>query len=45
MQLFLSSPFSRGFSSIYFALFYYSLLFLKFERGATPVTTPLDPPM
>ena len=31
-----------------FALFYYSLLFLKFERGggATPYTPPpLDPPM
>ena len=32
---------------LFFALFYYSLLFLKFERGvATPVTPPpLDPPM
>ena len=40
---FLSSSFSRGFL-YFFALFYYSLLFLKF---ATPVTPPppLDPPM
>ena len=31
---------------LYFALFFYSLLFLKFERGvATPVTPLLDPPM
>ena len=46
MQRFLSFFFSRGLSSIFFALFYYTLLFLKFERGvATPVTPPLDPPM
>ena len=33
---------------LFFALFYYSFLFLKFERGvATPVTPPppIDPPM
>ena len=31
---------------LFFALFYYSLLFLKFERGGcNPVTPPLDPPM
>ena len=31
---------------VFFALFNYSLLFLKFERGgATPITPPLDPPM
>ena len=43
MQFFLSSSF---FCLLFFALFYYSLLFLKFERGvATPVTPPLDPPM
>ena len=42
MQLLLSSSFSRG-----FALFYYSLLFLKFERGegCNPCNPPLDPPM
>ena len=34
MQLFISSSFSRGLSSIY------SLLFLKFERVATPVPPP-----
>ena len=45
MQLFLSSSFSRGLSSIFFALFYYSLLFLKFERGLQPRNPPLDPPM
>ena len=31
---------------LFFALFYYPILFLKFERGgANPVTPPLDPPM
>ena len=31
---------------LFFALFYYSFLFLEFERGvATPVIPPLDPPM
>ena len=45
MELILSSFFLRGLSSI-FVLFYYSLLFLKFERGvATPLTPLLDPPM
>ena len=41
MQLFLSSSFSSGLSSIFFALCYYSLLFLKFEReGCTPGPPP-----
>ena len=32
---------------LFFALFYYSLLFLKFERGRgyNPRNPPIDPPM
>ena len=46
MELFLSFSFSRRFSS-FFVFFYYSLLFLKFERGGgcNPRNPPLDPPM
>ena len=39
IQHFFSSSFSRGLSSI-LALFYYSLLFLKFERGLAIPTHP-----
>ena len=45
MQLFLSSSFSRGLSSIS-CFFYYSLLLLKFKRRVfNPRSPPLDPPM
>ena len=49
MQLYLSSSFSRGSSSIFFCfafLLNYSLLFLKFERGGCnprKLPTPQDP--
>ena len=35
----------QGDCLLFFALFYYSLLFLKFERGLQPRNPPLDPPM
>ena len=45
MELFLSFSFSSVFSS-FLVFFYYSLLFLKFERGGcNPRNPPLDPPM
>ena len=45
MQLFLSSSFSIP-CLLFFALFYYSVLCLKFERGGNPGNPlPPDPPM